>query len=349
MERVDYQEMADAPFESLLILHDACYDFTDQIENSRNAIALLKRTLNRTQPENEYVELDDVCAVVVAAELVATVRGWPPENLSRKAREKVRRAFEADSSSLPELTSFALQWVEWLRTGHHELADASPYWADIGALLAQLVGRLREPARPLPAPPERIRPRAGDVFRIPMGDGRFSYWRMHKRGFLHVYNATLREGEHPPIGSRNFLFYTSAHVRLLDVVGSVQCPLVARDPVSKNEAVPLCCNKDGFNRISIFGDHGPWGVDIQVSAWQIIGMELIRHDSLQTLRDRIASDRCSVKESMKHFSRDLKPADVDRALAILKGRRCRRFDIEEHRAFGLMDDDIRPIKWPTVP
>lgn len=62
----------------------------------------------------------------------------------------------------------------------------------------------------------RKRVRVGDVFQIPLPDGRYAYGRVYKDASVGIYSAITDEPSQPPIGSRDLLFTVGLYSDILE-------------------------------------------------------------------------------------------------------------------------------------
>ena len=74
------------------------------------------------------MEVDEVCEALIAAELIAAARGWPDATLSPKTQAKLQNAMHSQAEPLVEL---AMQCLEKLKKGDHEVADDATSWLGI--------------------------------------------------------------------------------------------------------------------------------------------------------------------------------------------------------------------------
>ena len=62
----------------------------------------------------------------------------------------------------------------------------------------------------------RIKVKPGDVFQIPLPDGRFAYGRVFKDASVGIYSTITDEPLHPPTGSRAYLFIVGLYSDILE-------------------------------------------------------------------------------------------------------------------------------------
>jgi hypothetical protein len=79
----------------------------------------------------------------------------------------------------------------------------------------------------------RPKVKVGDVFQIPLPDGRFAYGRVYKDASVGIYTAVTREPFHPPIGSRDFIFTVGLYKYVLE---DGEWPIVGFDPFAPSES-----------------------------------------------------------------------------------------------------------------
>lgn len=77
----------------------------------------------------------------------------------------------------------------------------------------------------------RVKP--GDVFEIPLPDGRFAYGRVYDDAGVAIYKVVFTESGSPPIGTREFLFHVGLY---RDVLKSGEWPVVGKDPFVNGES-----------------------------------------------------------------------------------------------------------------
>ena len=69
--------------------------------------------------------------------------------------------------------------------------------------------------------------KVGDVFQIPLPDGRFAYGRIYRDASVGIYRKVSEKPNNPPLGSRDFLFIVGMY---RDVPYSNNWPNVGKDP-----------------------------------------------------------------------------------------------------------------------
>jgi hypothetical protein len=62
----------------------------------------------------------------------------------------------------------------------------------------------------------RKRVRVGDVFQIPLPDGRYAYGRVYQDASVGIYKSITKQPFQPPIGSRDFLFTVGLYSDILE-------------------------------------------------------------------------------------------------------------------------------------
>jgi hypothetical protein len=62
----------------------------------------------------------------------------------------------------------------------------------------------------------RKRVRVGDVFQIPLPDGRYAYGRVYQDASVGIYRSITKQPLQPPIGSRDFLFTVGLYSDILE-------------------------------------------------------------------------------------------------------------------------------------
>ena len=75
--------------------------------------------------------------------------------------------------------------------------------------------------------------KVGDVFQIPLPDGRFAYARVYRDASIGVYREVSETPNNPPIGSRDFLFIVGMYK---DVPKTNNWPKVGKDSFSTPES-----------------------------------------------------------------------------------------------------------------
>lgn len=301
-------------------------DSMDQLVRSKSVAAKIESCLRSSLVVKEYIESNEACAIYVCAELVAAARGWPGMAIPALAS-----IVEQHQDKIAELGQPATDAIEALRKGNNELWASAAQRDDLDAAASDLVSRLtRERVTPVTRI-KRLRVQLGDVFRIVLSPTECAYLRLYQEHCCYVYNGIWRFSEKPPIGSRDFLFYTSM---LPGNLGTAECTRVGRDPFGPDEPRSSLIYNGPKLLTTIFGTRFPTGV--VAKPWQCLGMERAYHDDLETLRSRIIARRSSLDDSMEQFSGLLSPGDVEAALKALQGRVCRQFDEGENQRFQLI-------------
>lgn len=80
---------------------------------------------------------------------------------------------------------------------------------------------------------KRIRPKIGDVFEIPLPDGRFAYGRVYDDAGVGIYNTITELSGSPPIGCRDFMFNVGMYE---DILKSGKWQIVGHDPFESDES-----------------------------------------------------------------------------------------------------------------
>lgn len=79
----------------------------------------------------------------------------------------------------------------------------------------------------------KVRLKFGDVFEIPLPDGRYAYGRIYDDAGVGIYRQISSQAGNPPIGSRDFRF----HVGMYDQpIKKGQFKIVGYDPFSEDES-----------------------------------------------------------------------------------------------------------------
>ncbi len=87
---------------------------------------------------------------------------------------------------------------------------------------------------------KKIRPKIGDVFQIKLPNGKYAYGRVYKDASVGIYREVSSEPNHPPIGSRDFLFNVGMYK---DILSTGEFPIVGYDPFKEDESAwpdPKC-------------------------------------------------------------------------------------------------------------
>lgn len=79
----------------------------------------------------------------------------------------------------------------------------------------------------------KIKIKVGDVFEIPLPDGRFAYGRIYKDASVGIYRQVTSKSGNPPIGSRDFLFIVGITDR---DIKTGKLKIVGHDPFANNES-----------------------------------------------------------------------------------------------------------------
>lgn len=75
--------------------------------------------------------------------------------------------------------------------------------------------------------------KVGDVFEIPLPDGRFAYGRIYRDASIGIYREVSEKPKSPRIGSRDFLFTVGMYS---DVPSINNWPKVGKDPFPTTES-----------------------------------------------------------------------------------------------------------------
>jgi hypothetical protein len=315
--------------------HDSAHVFLGSLRNSKSPHRLVKSTLEKARGSGEYLEIDDACAALVAAEVIATLRGAPHEDAPSGM---LRGSISKHRDSLLDLHELTIQAITQLAHGNNELREAADE-IRFQELVEELLSRLSGPANWDRAAEilsfKRPRVRPGDVFRISLGDGRNCFGRMVRKGYFYVYSTVIAGDSTPPIGSRDFLFYA---LGLWDEIGTAVCPIAGRDPVERRESPYPAVHNGAASLTTIWDLPHPFPNAFEAQAYQCIGMEQLGSVTLPMLRSRVTLGESSVDQSMRLFDPFLTASDKQRALDALAGRKTRFFDTEENRRFMLGTD-----------
>ncbi len=289
--------------------------------------------------EQTYLEIDEASELLIAAEMVAAARGWPHGSLPVGLLDN---AFAKNREEFLSLSDLAVQAVKRLLIGKNELLEAGRTEAvqeaiesSIRNLGERLVREFDPVALQESAAKVRVKPRSGDVFAIPLGTATVSYARLYQKDYFYVYSGIFDISAPPPIGSRDFMFYTTSVGTLRRLIGTDVCKIVGRDPLGKHEIQCPAIYRKAARTPVILSFAGPFREPRPVAAFQCVGMECFSDDDLESLQERILKDETSVKRSLKNFAEYLSTSEIDKALELLNGRTCRRFDAEENRAFEI--------------
>lgn len=116
---------------------------------------------------------------------------------------------------------------------------------------------------------KKIRLKIGDVFEIPLPDGRYAYGRIYKDASVGIYRQISSESGNPPIGSRDFLFNVGMFD---DDIKTGKFQIVGRDPFSDSESPwppPQCVINNYDNTYSLYH----MGEITKASKEECIGLE----------------------------------------------------------------------------
>ena len=76
----------------------------------------------------------------------------------------------------------------------------------------------------------RKKQKPGDVFQIPLPDGRFAYGRVYDDASVAIYRSITEEPLQPPIGSRDFLFTVGLYS---DILQKGEWKIISHDPMQQ--------------------------------------------------------------------------------------------------------------------
>ena len=79
----------------------------------------------------------------------------------------------------------------------------------------------------------RVKVNIGDVFQIPLPDGRFAYGRVYNDASVGIYNTVTERPLNPPIGSRSFLFTVGLYS---DILERGKWKIIGHDPFHTDES-----------------------------------------------------------------------------------------------------------------
>lgn len=79
----------------------------------------------------------------------------------------------------------------------------------------------------------RQRVKMGDVFQIPLPDGRYAYGRVYDDASVGIYSSITEEPLNPPIGSRDFLFTVGLY---RDILENGQWEIIGHDAFASDES-----------------------------------------------------------------------------------------------------------------
>ena len=316
---------------SVFRLHDSAFDFLETLQRSRNPRNVMLKALEVTGAPSPSIDLDRACAVLVVAEVVAALRGAQAEDAPQRI---LLGSIAKQRKSLTDVRDAAIKAVKALSMRENELWDSANK-EEIESMAGDLIARLNRPpdfervdAILASKPP---RPRAGDVFRFPLGNGKGAFGRMVRDGYFYIYSGLFDEGAGPPLGSRDYVLYSTG---LHEMIGSPQCPIVGRDPLNSSEcAKPLVHNGPG-PRTTLWGlSEYPAGKT--VTPFQCIGVEQLGGEAANDLRARILRGETSLAKSLTVFESFLSRSDIERGIRALDGRLVRLFDEAENKRFNL--------------
>jgi hypothetical protein len=319
---------------SLLQLHDSCHEFMQRLRRSRSSWKIIAGIFQR-HGGIDYLEIDDVCQLLVSAEAVAAMRGWAHTDFD----VEFLHAEFAERQDLDAVAQTASRAVRRIKEEKNELLDACSPERLLALLSAlnDLHERLVRPPKSFPQAragrTKRLRP--GDVFRIPVSADRCAFGRIHRSGYVYVYAGLWRWNDPAPIGTHQFVFYTTLINRAISLIGSDSHAIVGRDPLGASTAPLIYSEKKGH--CEVWGAAGPSKGYRQVRPWQCIGMETMGTDSWHSIVERIESQHTSVQLSIERLAPYLAPGEMERVLTILGGQECRCFGEEENRLFELSD------------
>ncbi len=318
------------PPASIFDLYGDAYAFLIKLRGSREPRALMSRAIDTILDRSKPLRISQVSAAFVAAEVVAALRGAQTEEFLyltlrgsiAEQGESIVTLWDAAANGLAAVIEKGRTWRD----------SADP--ATLERLAGELLARLDQPANMAQVgaivTSGRQKPVAGSVFRLPLGQGRSAFGRVYRKSYFYVY-AVMASSTEPPIGSRDFLFYTSPTTSLRDLIGTGLCPIVGRDPFKAGERrVPAVYNGPRM-RTTIWELPG----SPVASPFQCVGMERLGWDSFAGVVERIRAGETSLQRSIREFGSLLSADDLERGLEALQGRVVRHFDDAENRRFGL--------------
>jgi len=236
-----------------ILQNDQALDFLEELTDSHRRWPLVSKALNIALAADSP-ETDDASHAIAAAEIVAAARGHARQELREELAFWAQRAAP---KNLDELSDLAVKALKRIRNDS-EVADL---WAQQGLTaefrqqIDHLAERLRKPLAPLSpvAQVRKIRVRAGDVFEIPLTDGRFAYGRVtrHKYHNFQIYSRFSDKAGNPPIGWREYLFAAGG---LSDELERGQCPIVGHDAWTAEEKDPVFIVINSYPRFRLFDD-----------------------------------------------------------------------------------------------
>lgn len=80
---------------------------------------------------------------------------------------------------------------------------------------------------------KKIKFKLGDVFEIPLPNGKFAYGRVYDDAGVGIYKRISKTLSNPPIGSREFMFNVGMYE---DILTSGEWKIVGNDPFSEGES-----------------------------------------------------------------------------------------------------------------
>jgi hypothetical protein len=80
---------------------------------------------------------------------------------------------------------------------------------------------------------KRVRPKVGDIFQIPLPDGRFAYGKVFWDASVGIYRKIFNEPTEPPIGTK-FAFIVGLYD---DILKSGAWPIVGHEPFPSGEDI----------------------------------------------------------------------------------------------------------------
>ena len=111
--------------------------------------------------------------------------------------------------------------------------------------------------------------KVGDVFQIPLPEGRSAYDRVYKDATVGVYRHVTGEPGKPPIGSRDFGFHVGLYK---DILENGKWPIVGFDGFDESESEWPPPN---FVKDVISGDYQIYhkGGFRDAEPWEVVGLE----------------------------------------------------------------------------
>lgn len=80
---------------------------------------------------------------------------------------------------------------------------------------------------------KNVRVKLGDVFEIPLPNGKYAYGRVYDDAGVGIYKKISTSPNSPPIGSREFIFHVGMYS---DILKSGEWRIVGNDPFQKGES-----------------------------------------------------------------------------------------------------------------